>query len=180
MERGSAESLTLEWQHLNNTPIQSANGIVVDKSQFDANKLVELRFDPVRREHFGNYSCVAKNLADQSYSMASLYVQCTFDDLKKVSSSSSAFFSSVPPVFIGPMTQVVATIPNYRVVMRCQFESYPPPQIQWIKMTRSVQDPEGRVLAMDIDNGVNDITTKQIGSTLYESVLSVKFRFDLI
>lgn len=153
VERGSAESLTLEWQHLNNTPIQSANGIVVDKSQFDANKLVELRFDPVRREHFGNYSCVAKNLADQSYSMASLYVQ-------------------FPPVFIGPMTQVVATIPNYRVVMRCQFESYPPPQIQWIKMTRSVQDPEGRVLAMDIDNGVNDITTKQIGSTLYESVLS--------
>ena len=74
------------------------------------------------------------------------------------------------------MTQIVATIPNYRVVMRCQFESYPPPQIQWIKMTRSVQDPEGRVLAMDIDNGVNDITTKQIGSTVYESVLSVRIR----
>ena len=81
--------------------------------------------------------------------------------------------SLVPPVFLGPNIPVVATIPNYRVVMRCQFESYPPPQIQWIKMSRTVQDPEGRVLAMDIDNGVNDITTKQLGSTLFESVLSV-------
>jgi hypothetical protein len=79
----------------------------------------------------------------------------------------------VPPVFVGPNDQVVSTIANHRVMMRCQFESYPPPQIQWIKMSRTVQDPEGRVLAMDIDNGVNDITTKQVGSTLYESVLSV-------
>ena len=81
--------------------------------------------------------------------------------------------SLVSPVFIGPNIPVVSTIPNYRVVMRCQFESYPPPQIQWIKMSRTVQDPEGRVLAMDIDNGVNDITTKQLGPTVFESVLSV-------
>jgi hypothetical protein len=57
--------------------------------------------------------------------------------------------------------------------MRCQFESYPPPQIQWIKLNRTVQDPEGRILAVDIDNGVNDITIKQIGLISYESVLSV-------
>jgi hypothetical protein len=57
--------------------------------------------------------------------------------------------------------------------MRCQFESYPAPEIHWIKMSRTVQDPEGRVLAVDVDNGVNDITTKQLGSTLFESVLSV-------
>ena len=62
--------------------------------------------------------------------------------------------------------------------MRCQFESYPSPQIQWIKLSRTVQDPEGRILAADIDNGVNDITIKQIGPITYESVLSVN-RFSL-
>jgi hypothetical protein len=67
----------------------------------------------------------------------------------------------------------IATIPNYRSVMRCQFESYPPPQIQWIKMSRTVQDPEGRILAIGIDNGVNNITSEQIGATRYESILSV-------
>jgi hypothetical protein len=61
--------------------------------------------------------------------------------------------------------------------MRCQFESYPSPEIQWIKMSRTVQDPEGRILAVDIDNGVNDITTKQISSTLYETTLSVTIPF---
>lgn len=40
-------------------------------------------------------------------------------------------------------------------------------------MSRTVQDPEGRILAVDIDTGVNEITSKQIGSTLYESELSV-------
>jgi hypothetical protein len=76
IERGSSESLSLEWQYLNNTPIQAHNGIVIDKTQFDSSKLIELRFEPVRREHFGNYTCMAKNLADSSYSIASLYVQC--------------------------------------------------------------------------------------------------------
>jgi hypothetical protein len=153
VERGSLESLSLEWQYLNNTPIQTTNGITIDKQQLESNKLIELRFDPVRREHFGNYSCVAKNLADSSYSLASLYIQ-------------------FPPVFIGPNIQVVSSIANYRVVIRCQFESYPPPEIRWIKMIRTMQDPEGRVLAVDVDNGVNDITTKQLGSILFESVLS--------
>ncbi len=79
----------------------------------------------------------------------------------------------VQPVYVGPNVNVISTIPDYRSIMRCKFESYPAPQIQWIKMSRTVQDPEGRILAVDIDNGVNDITTKQIGPTLYESVLSV-------
>ena len=57
--------------------------------------------------------------------------------------------------------------------MRCQFESYPPPDIRWIKMSRTVQDPAGHMLAVDIDTGVNDITTKQLGPILFESVLSV-------
>ena len=78
VERGSADSLSLEWQYLNNTPIQSANGIMVDKQHLESSKLIELRFDPVRREHFGNYSCVGKNLADSSYSLASLYIQCKY------------------------------------------------------------------------------------------------------
>ncbi|UJR25993.1 hypothetical protein I4U23_007340 [Adineta vaga] len=153
VERGSSESLSLEWQYLNNTPIQSTNGIYIEKTRLESNKLIELRFEPVRREHFGNYTCVAKNLADTSYSIASFHIQ-------------------FQPVFVGPNIQVVSTIPNYRVVMRCQFESYPPPHIQWIKMVRTVQDPEGRILAVDVDNGVNDITTKQLGSALFESVLS--------
>jgi hypothetical protein len=64
--------------------------------------------------------------------------------------------------------------------MRCQFESYPPPQIQWIKMSRTAQDVDGRVLAMDIDTGVNDITMKQLASTLYESILSVRICLGLV
>ena len=67
----------------------------------------------------------------------------------------------------------LSTLPNYRSTMRCLFESYPTPQIQWIKLSRTVQDPEGRILAVGIDNGVNEIVTKQIGTTLYESILSV-------
>ncbi len=77
IERGSSDSLTVEWQYLNNTPIQSHNGIFIDKTQYKTYKLIELRFDPVRQEHFGNYSCIAKNLADSTYSIASLLIQCT-------------------------------------------------------------------------------------------------------
>jgi hypothetical protein len=76
VERGSSEGLSLEWQYLNKTPIQSTNEIHIDKSRFQSDKLIELRFDPLRREDFGNYSCVAKNLADSSYALASLYIQC--------------------------------------------------------------------------------------------------------
>jgi hypothetical protein len=78
VERGSSDSLSLEWRYLNNTPIQSTNGIFIDQSQYESKKLIELRFDPVRQQHFGNYSCVAKNLADSTYSTASLLIQCKF------------------------------------------------------------------------------------------------------
>jgi len=81
VERGSSHSLSLEWQYLNNTPIQSTNDIFIDKSQLETNRLIELRFDPVRQNHFGNYSCVAKNLADSTYSIASLLVQCKFSSI---------------------------------------------------------------------------------------------------
>lgn len=76
VERGSAESLSLEWKYSNNTDIQATNGIVIDKTHLETNKLIELRFEPVRRENFGNYSCFAKNLADSSYSTASLFIRC--------------------------------------------------------------------------------------------------------
>lgn len=79
IERGSSDSLSLEWRYLNNTPIQSTNGITIDRSDYDTKKAIELRFDPVRQQHFGNYSCVAKNLADSTYSIASLLVQCKFE-----------------------------------------------------------------------------------------------------
>lgn len=68
--------MTLEWQYLNHTVIESNHEMIIDRSQLKTNKLVELRFDPVRRENFGNYSCVAKNLADSTYTMASLLIQC--------------------------------------------------------------------------------------------------------
>ena len=169
VERGSSDGLLLEWQYFNGTPIVSTQGIVVDKSQLERNKLIELRFDPVHREHFGNYSCVAKNLADSTYSTASLYIQCKLVD----GSCHSTVFLSVAPIYVGPNVKTIASIPNYRSTLRCRFESYPSPQIQWIKLSRTVQDPEGRILAVGIDTGVNDITTKQISSTLYESTLSV-------
>lgn len=76
IERGSIDHLSLEWQYLNNTPIQTINGISIDKSQFETKRFIELRFDPVQPEHFGNYSCIAKNLADTTYSTASLFIQC--------------------------------------------------------------------------------------------------------
>jgi len=79
----------------------------------------------------------------------------------------------VQPIYIGPNINIISTIPNYRTIIRCLFQSYPSPQIQWIKLSRTIQDPEGRILAVVIDNGVNDITIKQIGPILYESVLSV-------
>lgn len=78
IERGSSESLSLEWRYLNNTPIQSSNEVSIDRTDYETQKVIELRFDPVRQQHFGNYSCVAKNLADTTYSIASLLVQCKF------------------------------------------------------------------------------------------------------
>ncbi|CAF1516266.1 unnamed protein product, partial [Didymodactylos carnosus] len=117
----------------------STNGVHVDTSQFEQNKLIELRFDPLRREHFGSYSCMAKNMVDTTFVIA------------------------IAPIYVGPNTQVVSSVSDYRA-----------PVIQWIKMTRSVQQPESRTLASDIDQGVSDISTKQIGPTLWETTLSVK------
>ena len=77
----------MEWRYANNTPIGSANGVTIDRSQYETHKLIELRFDPVRREHFGNYTCVAKNLAEKTFAIAGLYVQCK--SLSRFSSSLS-------------------------------------------------------------------------------------------
>ena len=75
----------MEWQYANNTAIGSTNGVTIDRTQYETHKMIELRFDPVRREHFGNYTCVAKNLADKTYAIAGLYIQC-----KSLSRSSSS------------------------------------------------------------------------------------------
>jgi hypothetical protein len=61
-------------------------------------------------------------------------------------------------------------------IMRCQFDSYPAPTIQWVKMIRTPQDPDGgHVLVQDNDPQVIDILTRQIGPTLYETQLTVNF-----
>jgi hypothetical protein len=58
--------------------------------------------------------------------------------------------------------------------MKCQFDSYPAPTIQWVKMIRTVQDPDGgQVLIQDVDPQVIDILTRQIGPTIYETQLTV-------
>ena len=59
--------------------------------------------------------------------------------------------------------------------MKCQFDSYPPPTIQWVKMIRTVIDPDGgQVLVQDNDPQVIDILTRQIGPTIYETQLTVQ------
>ncbi len=61
-------------------------------------------------------------------------------------------------------------------IMKCQFDSYPPPTVQWVKMIRTPQEPDGgHVLVQDNDPQVIDILTRQIGPTLYETQLTVKF-----
>ena len=60
--------------------------------------------------------------------------------------------------------------------MTCQFDSYPPPTIQWIKVIRRFKHPDGaHVLIPDNNPQVIDILTRQIGSTLYETQLTVNF-----
>ena len=59
--------------------------------------------------------------------------------------------------------------------MKCQFDSYPQPTIQWVKMIRTPQEPDGgHVLVQDTDPQVIDILTRQIGPTLYETQLTVR------
>lgn len=48
------------------------------------NRFVELRFEPVRREHHGNYTCVAKNLADITSTIATLAVECKNEKLSEI------------------------------------------------------------------------------------------------
>ncbi len=68
--------------------LQSINGISIDVTQLSTSRLIELKFDPVRREHHGNYTCLAKNLADTASSIAQLTVKCNFKN------SSNIFISS--------------------------------------------------------------------------------------
>lgn len=59
-------------------------------------------------------------------------------------------------------------------IMKCHFDSYPPPQIQWIRMIRRMKDIDsGHVLIQDNDPQVIDILTRQIGPTVYETQLTV-------
>ncbi|CAF1391848.1 unnamed protein product [Adineta steineri] len=152
--RGSADSLSLEWILTDGTPVQPINGISIDVTQLALNHLIEIRFDPVRREHHGNYTCLAKNLADITSTIGNLFVEYR-------------------PVFIGPNAPVIFSVPNYRAIMKCQFDSYPQPTIQWVKMIRTAQEPDGgHVLVQDNDPQVIDILTRQIGPTLYETQLT--------
>ncbi len=58
--------------------------------------------------------------------------------------------------------------------MKCQFNSYPPPTIQWAKMIRTPIEPDGgHILVQDNDPQVIDILTRQIGPTIYETQLTV-------
>ncbi|CAF1613142.1 unnamed protein product, partial [Didymodactylos carnosus] len=127
IERGTAESLSLEWQLMDHTPVVPLNGIYIDTSQLQINNFIELKFNPVRREHFGNYSCVAKNLADVAYAVARLYVKFIY------------------------ITCVIL------VKIRCLFDSYPPPKIQWVRLIRTLQDSDGRILTQGVDPQVIDI-----------------------
>lgn len=79
IERGSTDGLVFEWRYADKTPIISTSEIFVEKISNHTNEqILQLRFDPVRREHFGNYTCFAKNLADEASSSARLFVQCKF------------------------------------------------------------------------------------------------------
>ncbi|CAM2704547.1 unnamed protein product [Rotaria socialis] len=152
--RGSAESLSLEWVLNDGTSLLPINGISIDISQLALNRFIELRFDPVRREHHGNYTCVAKNLADITSTVANLFVE-------------------YKPIFMGPHKPVIFSVPNYRAIMKCQFDSYPPPTIQWARIVRRLKGlDDGHILVQDNDPQVIDILTRQIGPTIYETQLT--------
>lgn len=60
--------------------------------------------------------------------------------------------------------------------MKCQFDSYPPPTIQWVRMLRRLRGlDDGHILVQDNDPQVIDILTRQIGPTIYETQLTVHF-----
>jgi hypothetical protein len=57
----------------------------------------------------------------------------------------------------------------YLVVMKCQFDSYPSPVIQWIKILQEYN----QMILEENDPQVMEILTKEIGSTIYETQLTV-------
>ncbi|CAF0901870.1 unnamed protein product [Rotaria sordida] len=151
VERASIDSLSLEWLYANNTSVQAINGISIDTTQLTTQRLIKLNFSPIRREHHGNYTCLAKNLADVTSTVAQLIVK-------------------YKPVFIEPKMIDVYSVPNYRAIMKCQIDSYPPPVIQWVKI---IQEHDiNQVILEDNHPQVIDIFTKQIGSTFYETQLT--------
>ncbi len=57
------------------------------------------------------------------------------------------------------------------VIMKCQFDSYPPPVIRWIKIVE--ERDQSQMILEDNHPQVIEISTKQIGSTFYETQLTV-------
>jgi hypothetical protein len=53
--------------------------------------------------------------------------------------------------------------------MKCQFDSYPSPVIQWIKILQEYN----QMILEENDPQVMEILTKEIGSTIYETQLTV-------
>ncbi len=67
---------------------------------------------------------------------------------------------------------------GFLAIMKCQFDSYPSPTIQWAKMIRTPVEPDGgHILVQDNDPQVIDILTRQIGPTIYETQLTVNSFF---
>ncbi len=57
--------------------------------------------------------------------------------------------------------------------MKCQFDSSPPPVLQWTKIVRG--NDRNQMVLEDNDPQVIAISTKKIGSTVYETQLTVQF-----
>lgn len=74
---------------------------------------LQLHFNPVRREHHGNYTCLAKNLADTTSIITQLSVQCkTFNSTVCLVDLHGSIVDS--PIFLGPTVSFVYSVPNYR------------------------------------------------------------------
>ncbi|CAF1018260.1 unnamed protein product [Adineta steineri] len=170
VQRGSTTNLSLEWLYANNTLVQPINGLSIDSTQLTTHHLIELNFDPIRREHHGNYTCLGKNLGDSTSTIAHLIVQ-------------------YKPVLIEPKMNYVYSVLNYpgkefiflknirillssTVIMKCRFDSYPPPVIQWRKFVEEYNDNE--IILNNNDLQVIDISFEQIESTIYETQLIYK------
>ncbi|UJR34965.1 hypothetical protein I4U23_027743 [Adineta vaga] len=153
VQRGSSTNLSLEWFYSNNTRVEPIDGVSIDYTQIATYHLIELTFNSVRREYHGNYTCVGKNLGDKTTTIAQLLVK-------------------YKPVFLNPKLSHIFSAPNHSVLMKCQFDSYPPPIIQWIKF---VENSEQNLLILDENNPqVISISTKQTDSTIYETQLTYK------